>query len=91
MYAIKDVCKKQICLSALTEHPSPTEKLAINIAKNVNLLMSHRISEYIRHFLVKDGVFDTYTTIQAYRPKNNEQRVSIFKGVSKALVSSNRN
>lgn len=83
MYVIRDVCKKQSCLTALTENPILTDKLAINNSKNVNLLITHSISEYIRHFLIKKGVFDTYTSIQTYRPKNNEQRVYILKDISK--------
>lgn len=79
MYSIEDVCKKRICLEALSTMPEMDDKLAINHSKNVNLLMSHSISKYIRHFLVKDNAQATYDSIQSYRPKNSEQCVRILK------------
>ena len=51
--AIKNVCDKQNCLSILESEARMHNKLDINNSKNINLLMSHLISDNVKVYVVK--------------------------------------
>ena len=62
-------------------------KLDINNSKNINLLMSHSISDNVKVYVVKKTAYETFSAIDSIRPKPNEQRVAILEQVSKLDAS----
>lgn len=50
-------------------------------SKNINMLMTHTMNKRIRLFVLKDDAFNTYSFLQDYRTKGNEQSVEILDSV----------